>query len=292
MNGGRRALNSGFPKRLEFSVVVVTGSSFSLSSEGSSVTKVVSKSSGSGVVCVACPFDLSSVADGRIRLRLIDGRMELDGARLPIARELRRAGRLAPRDEVGIIFGDREVREGRMLEVGWILARTLVGLTKERRELPPKVALDEELGLKADTDPLDRRGPENRRLEASAVFTAVALIVGMISLGVMIAGPFVELFRLGLKVGRERELPKGRMTGVNPFFFGNFDLSSSSSSSSSFVDDSLIEPSSTAGVGFINCDDGEMPLEIAAVGSIFTRLSTADGSIGFAKMMLDVLSMT
>lgn len=50
-NGGRRGLKSGFPTRREFSVVVTgSGLSFSTSSEGSSVTKVVSNSSGSGVV--------------------------------------------------------------------------------------------------------------------------------------------------------------------------------------------------------------------------------------------------
>lgn len=50
-NGGRRGLKSGFPTRREFSVVVTgSGLSFSTSSEGSSVIKVVSNSSGSGVV--------------------------------------------------------------------------------------------------------------------------------------------------------------------------------------------------------------------------------------------------
>jgi hypothetical protein len=54
LNGGRRGLKSGFPTRLEFSVVVDgSGLSLSTSSDGSSVTKVVSKSSGSGVVTVA-----------------------------------------------------------------------------------------------------------------------------------------------------------------------------------------------------------------------------------------------
>ena len=127
----------------------------------------------------------------------------------------------------------------------------LVGLTKERRELLLPPAEDEllELGLNAETEPLERRGPENgRRLDASAVLTAVALIVGIISVGVMMAGPLVDLFFLGLNVGRDLELPKGRITGVKPFFpfDGNLDFGSSSSSSSpSFIDESLIDPSST-----------------------------------------------
>lgn len=51
VNVGRRPSN-GFARRREFSVVVITGSGLSLSpsSDGSSVTFVVSNSSGSGVV--------------------------------------------------------------------------------------------------------------------------------------------------------------------------------------------------------------------------------------------------
>lgn len=257
------------------------------------MTKVVSKSSVSGVVWVACDVVLSRVADGRIRLRLMEGRIELE--RALTVRELRNAGRLAPRADVGLILGGRDDFDGRMLDDDWELARTLVGLTKDRRELlPPNDPLDDALGLKADTDPLDLRGPENpgRRLEASAVFTAVALIVGVISVGVMMAAPLVELFLFGLKDGRDLELPNGRMTGVKPFFLpGNFPFESSSSSSSPSLTVSLIDPSSTGAVGFISCDV-EMTFPIAAVGSMFTLLSTAEASICFAAMMLEVLSMT
>lgn len=136
-------------------------------------------------------------------------------------RELRKAGRRGPPNvEVGDIFAAADVLDGR---------------TNERRELlPPNDGTFEELGLNADTDPLERRGPaKGRRLDATAVFTDVALIVGIISVGVIIAGPFDELFFFGLNVGLDLELPKGRMTGVKPFFFdGNFDFESSSSSSS------------------------------------------------------------
>lgn len=178
-----------------------------------------------------------------------------------------------------------------------MLARTLVGRTKDLRELLlPNDPLEDELGLNDDDELLERRGPANgRRLEASAVFTAVALIVGMISVGVMMAGPLDELFFFGLNVGRDLELPNGRITGVNPFFllFPNFDLGSSSSSSSpSLAEDSPMDPSSTAGVGLIRSDDGVTTLPYAAVASMFKRLSTAEASIGFAKMMLEVLSMT
>lgn len=119
-NGGRR-LNSGLLLRREFSVVVVIGSwlSPSMSSDGSSVTKVVSNSSGSGVVCVDCVVDFSREAVGRIRLRLIDGRTELEAIRLLMVRELRSGGRRAPpSDDVGKILGVSEDRDGRMLEVG------------------------------------------------------------------------------------------------------------------------------------------------------------------------------
>lgn len=198
---------------------------------------------------------MSSVADGRMRLRLMEGRIEL--ARELTVSELRKAGRLGPSAEVGLILGGREDFDGRILDDGWVLARwTLVGLTNDRRELlPPNDPLDDELGLKAETDPVDRRGPENpgRRLEASAVFTAVALIVGVISVGVMMAAPLVELFLLGLNDGRDLELPKGRMTGVKPFFLPpNFPFESSSSSSSPSLTVSLIDPSSTGDDGFIN----------------------------------------
>lgn len=52
VSGGLRTFKSGLLLRREFSVVVVTGSwlSLSISSDGSSVTNVVSNSSGSGVV--------------------------------------------------------------------------------------------------------------------------------------------------------------------------------------------------------------------------------------------------
>lgn len=257
------------------------------------MTKVVSKSSVSGVV-VACVVVWPSVADGRMRLRLIEGSTEL--ARALTASELRNAGRLAPRAEVGLILGGSEDFDGRMLDwLGWELARTLVGLTNDRRELlPPNDPLEDALGLKAETELLDRRGPENpgRRLEASAVFTAVALIVGVISVGVMMAAPFVELLRLGLNDGRDLELPKGRMTGVKPFFLpGNLPFESSSSSSSPSLTVSLIDPSSTGAVGLINCDV-ETTFPIAAVGSMLTRLPTAEASICFAAIMLEVLSMT
>lgn len=62
---------------------------------------------------------LSNVADGRIRLLLIDGKIELEGTRLLIVRELRNCGRRAPpSDAVGKILGVDEVLEGRMLDVG------------------------------------------------------------------------------------------------------------------------------------------------------------------------------
>lgn len=282
LNGGRRGRNNGLPLRREFSVVVVTGSwlSLSISSDGSSVTKVVSKSSGSGVVTEAAAVVLSSDALGRIRFRLIDGTIELDGARLLTTRELRSGGRRAPpNDELGTIRGVNEVLDGRMVEAGWMFARALVGLTKVLRELlPPDGTL--ELGLKAATDPEERRGPEKPRRD-SEDFTAVARIVGMISLGVMIAAP-LELF-FGLNAGRDLELPNGRMTGVKPFFFCE-DFASSSS-----LTLSLIEPSRTAGVGLINCDVGDTT-PTAAVGSIANLPSTADGRI--AAKILEVLSMT
>lgn len=169
-----------------------------------------------------------------------------------------------------------------------MLARTLVGRTKLLRELLPPNDVDDELGLKAETDPLDRRGALNGLLlDASAVFTAVALIVGVISVGVMIDAPLVELFFFGLNVGRDLELPNGLMTGVKPFLLpGNLDFGSSSSP---LADDS--DPSSTAGVGLINCEVGDTT-PTAAVGSMLTRLSTADASIDLARMTLDVLSMT
>lgn len=289
-NAGRRP-SSGFARRREFSVVVVTGSwlSLSTSSEGSSVTKVVSNSSGSGVVCVAWLAVPGRVEDGRMRLRLIDGRAELDAILGLTTSELRNAGRRAPPSaEVGWIRGVSDVLEGRMLDVGWMLARTLVGRTKLLRELLPPNDVDDELGLKAETDPLDRRGALNGLLlDASAVFTAVALIVGVISVGVMIDAPLVELFFFGLNVGRDLELPNGLMTGVKPFLPpGNLDFGSSSSPP---ADDS--DPSSTAGVGLINCDVGDTT-PTAAVGSMLTRLSTADASIDLARITLDVLSMT
>lgn len=108
-----------------------------------------------------------------------------------------------------------------------MLALALVGLTKDLRELlePPEKPLVE-LGLNEATPPADeRRGALNRRLDDSEDFTAVALIVGMISVGVMIAGPFVELFLFGLNEGRDLELPNGRITGVNPFFFEGTSIS-------------------------------------------------------------------
>lgn len=118
MNGGRR-LNNGLLLRREFSVVVVTGSGLSSSasaSDGSSVTKVVSNSSGSGVVCVASGTVLSNVADGRILLRLIDGRIELEAALLLTDNELLNAGRRAPpRADDAKIRGVTEVLDGRML---------------------------------------------------------------------------------------------------------------------------------------------------------------------------------
>ena len=93
-----------------------------------------------------------------------------------------------------------------------MLALALDGRANERRELLlPNEGLPEALlGENEAIDPLDFLGPaKDRRLEASAVLTDVALIVGMISVGVMIAGPLAELFLFGLKVGRDRELPKG-----------------------------------------------------------------------------------
>lgn len=119
--------------------------------------------------------------------------------------------------------------------------------------LPPDGADDATDGA---TAALDLLGPPNGR-RVSDDLTAVALIVGVISDGVMIAGPFDDDFFFGLKTGRDLDVPNGRMTGVN--FFGAFE-----SSSSLFV--SLIEPSMTAAVGLITEDFGDTTFAFEAVG--------------------------
>lgn len=68
---------------------------------------------------MACPVVLSSEADGRIRLRFIEGRMELAVRLLTVSELLNPGLRTAPPSaEDGRIRGVDEVLEGRMLDVG------------------------------------------------------------------------------------------------------------------------------------------------------------------------------